>query len=167
MIFLRHPTPSAPKGLCYGRLEVGLSVVAADEIRATVPRVPEGRPILSSPARRCHALARALGPVQYDARLLEMHFGAWEGQLWDAIPRRQSDPWAANPWDVAPPGGERFKDLMARVEAALDTAPPDAIIVTHAGVIRAARMLVAGESFETVFAVAVPYATPVPLGETP
>ncbi len=169
MIFLRHPRTSVPPGTCYGRLEVELEPGAVEtEALATKFRKAS---VWSSPARRCRGLAATLadgaGP-HYDTRLLELHFGAWEGCAWGAISRAQSDPWAADPWTVAPPGGETFAALHGRVVSVLEEitlrAGDAAVVVTHAGVIRAARMILDGASFETVFAEPVPYACPMPLG---
>ena len=70
-----------------------------------------------------------------------MDFGAWEGRAWDAIARTELDAWAADIAGYAPPGGESPLAVQRR---ALDFVTgldvPEAVVVTHAGVI---RMLVA------------------------
>ncbi|HUF55135.1 MAG TPA: histidine phosphatase family protein [Thermohalobaculum sp.] len=166
MIVIRHPRPAVAPGTCYGRLDLRPGPDAEAEIAAALASLPRRRPVLTSPARRCRLLAERLaardgGRPRLDPRLRELDFGAWEGRRWDAIDRAESDPWAADPWGLAPPGGETFAALHARVAAALDDAAPGAILVTHAGPIRAARMILLGETFERVFAAPVPYATPV------
>lgn len=168
MIFLRHPTPRVTPGVCYGRTELALGPGAEDEIARALLAVPRVARVIASPARRCRALAEALGrrdgvPPLLDDRLRELDFGRWEGMRWDEIPRTESDPWAADPWRRAPPGGETFAGLHARVAEALHAAGPDAAIVTHAGPIRAARMILAGATFEAVFAEPVPCAVPLTL----
>lgn len=166
MIFLRHPVPDAAPGLCYGRTDLGLGQGAAAQIDTALKSVPRGLPIITSPARRCLALSLPLAerdgmtPVQ-DHRLWEMNFGDWEGMMWDDIPRNQSDPWAEDTLNLAPPGGESFAAVCSRVENALAAAPMDAIIVAHAGVIRAAQMIFLGQSFQQVFSVQIPYAEPL------
>jgi alpha-ribazole phosphatase len=168
VIFLRHPAPAVERGVCYGRLDLPLGVGHEAEVARALALLPPVRAVLSGPARRCRALADrialrdGLSPV-VDDRLQELDFGRWEGRAWDAIDRSESDPWAADPWTVAPPGGETFAALLARVEAALAAAPPRAAIVTHAGVIRAARMIIAGERFAAAFAAPVPFCTPIRL----
>jgi alpha-ribazole phosphatase len=84
-----------------------------------------------------------------DARLVEMDFGRWEGQRWDAIPRAELDSWTANFASHACGGGESVQQVMARVAAAWDEAcdqvsQPTAWI-THAGVIRVATLLAQGQ----------------------
>ena len=168
MILLRHPTPDAPAGLCYGRSDIGSGPGAAAEIARALDATPSVGRVIASPARRCRALAEALAwrdgvEMALDPRLHELDFGAWEGRRWWDIPRAESEPWTADPWRVAPPGGETFAALYRRVAAALDEAGEDAALVAHAGPIRAARMILAGETFEAVFAAPVPHATPLRL----
>jgi len=66
-----------------------------------------------------------------------MNFGDWEGQAWDDIPRTQLDAWAADVAGYAPPGGESPLSLQRRaLDFVADLNVPEAVIVTHAGVIR-------------------------------
>lgn len=170
MILYRHPSPDAPPGLCYGRADIGLAPAAEAEIAAAAAEAPRFRRVVSSPLRRARALAEALAkgaPVTLDARLVELDFGAWEGRLWREIDRAESDSWAEDVWNRAPPGGESFAALHARMAAALDGIGPEDAVVTHAGPIRAALMLRAGLSFEEAFARPVPHATPIRLPEAP
>ncbi|MEM9140677.1 MAG: histidine phosphatase family protein [Pseudomonadota bacterium] len=166
---IRHPVTAAPPGLCYGRTDPGLGPDALGQIERAVALLEGCMAIVTSPLPRCMALAEALAAangaaLRTDPRLAEIDFGAWEGRLWDAISRTESDPWAADPWSVAPPGGETFADVHARVGAALADVVAGAVVVTHAGVIRAARMIVEGATFGDVFAEPVPYAEPMRLG---
>ncbi|MEO0623050.1 MAG: histidine phosphatase family protein [Pseudomonadota bacterium] len=171
-LWLRHPRPAVRPGTCYGRLDVAEGQGAAAETAAALTATPVTTLVLASPARRCRRLAERLAardgvPLRFDPRLLELDFGRWEGRAWDAIPRSESDPWAEDPWHRAPPGGERFADLYDRVAAALDAAPCGTALVCHAGPIRAARMILGGETFEAAFARPVPYATPLELSSEP
>jgi alpha-ribazole phosphatase len=134
---IRHPKPVIAEGVCYGRLDIAAENAPgiADHLRGTLP---PGLPLWSSPLRRCQALAEALHPRPLlDERLAEMDFGAWEGRPWDTIPSAELDAWAADIGAYAPPGGE---SPFAVQERALDFVDgldvPEAIIVTHAGVIR-------------------------------
>lgn len=169
MIFLRHPPVQVAPGTCYGRLDLACGPGAGGEIAALLRILPPATAVRSSPARRCMALAGAiaardgLAPLA-EPRLHELDFGAWEGRPWSAIDRAESDAWAADPMRVAPPGGETFAALLDRVAAALAETPPGAVVVTHAGVIRAARVLLAGAAFAEVFAEPVPHCTPLRIG---
>lgn len=172
MILLRHPRPRVAPGLCYGRTDLAEGPTASAEIAAALKRAPPAAAVLASPALRCRRLAERLAArdavaLALDDRLLELDFGRWEGRPWDAIDRAESDPWAADPWRVAPPGGETFAALHARVAAVLAEAPPGAALVTHAGPIRAARMIRLGLSFERAFAEPVGFAEPIDLSEAP
>lgn len=134
---IRHSKPVIETGICYGRhdclVEDVLSVA-----EAMLAELRLGLPVWSSPLIRCRTLAERLHPhPTIDDRLAEMHFGDWEGRRWDDIPRAELDAWAADVAGYAPPGGESPRDLQRRAldfVASLDV--PEAVIVTHAGVIR-------------------------------
>jgi alpha-ribazole phosphatase len=168
-LLLRHPPTAAAPGLCYGRHDPGLAPGWEAAIDALAAELPPLARVVTSPAARCRApaerLAAALGlAAEAEPGLQELDFGAWEGRLWSEIPRAESDPWAESPRDRAPPEGESFAALDARVAAALAGIADGggaALIVTHAGPIRATLMRARGESFETAFARPVPYATPI------
>lgn len=166
VIFLRHPRPDVPAGICYGRSDVGAGPESAAAVALALAATPPLGRVLASPARRCRALAEALAArdgvaLDFDDRLWEMDFGVWEGMMWDDIRRADSDGWANDPWRVAPPGGETFAAVHARVGGVLAAAAPGTVLVCHAGPIRAARMILTGMTFDAVFAEAVPYAEPL------
>lgn len=134
---IRHPEPMIEPGICYGRLDILAKNVkpAAERLRA---ELPPGLPLWSSPLRRCRELAEQLHPAPViDARLAEMDFGQWEGRAWDAIPRAELDAWAADIAGYAPPGGESPRRMQRRVlDFVGELSVPEAVLVTHAGVIR-------------------------------
>ncbi|MEM9043163.1 MAG: histidine phosphatase family protein [Pseudomonadota bacterium] len=166
MIFLRHPTPDIARGICYGRLDMGVARSADKEIMRALNRLKSVSSLYTSPAKRCMALAEAvakahqLAPIA-EERLLELDFGTWEGRPWRQINRAESDRWASDPINEHPPEGESFAEMSARVCAALAEMPEDAVVVTHAGPIRAARMAYLGISFDAAFSEPVPYASPI------
>jgi alpha-ribazole phosphatase len=160
------------EGLVYGRTDPPLAPSAAQEIDGAIRRARVLRlapdAIRASPSPRAMALAEALAaalgvPVLPDPRLMELDFGAWEGLRWDALSPDHCDPWRADPWRLAPPGGETFGALAARVAEALAEAPPGEVLVTHSGVIRGARMLREGIDLAAAFAAPAPFASPIPL----
>lgn len=145
LYLVRHTTPDIPAGVCYGHADLDLQVDAAGEIAAVRDKLADVRPaaFYTSPLLRCRRLAEALpwGEAQQDARLKEMHFGEWEMQPWEAIPRETFDHWAERFVEHAPPGGESFRDLYRRasaffIECAEKHAGQPVVAVTHAGVIR-------------------------------
>jgi len=150
----RHARTLAPEGTCYGASDVAADPDATlAAARALAASLPAGLVVRSSPLQRCRQLADALHAMradlahQPDARLAEMDFGAWEGQAWDAIGRGPLERWQADFCGPREGGGESVAAFLARVEHAfLETraAPHDVLWITHAGVVRAARLLAAG-----------------------
>ena len=164
LILLRHPRVDAP-GLCYGRFDPPLAPGVEDAVALAVLRCPRAEHLLTSPAARCQSLATALGAAlgltpEPDPRLQELDFGVWEGRAWADLPRAETDRWAEDPERRAPPGGESFMQLSSRVRAAL-AGRDRTVAVTHAGPIRAARILAGEQDFTAAFAAPVPYATPI------
>ena len=172
MIFLRHPEPDIPQGICYGRSDVGLTLLGERQIAAALRSTPALSRIIASPALRCRELAMALAgrdridPV-FDERLWEMDMGEWEGMPWKDIPDDIMQSWIADPVNIPTPGGESFGDLKARVSEAIgEYAIGDlegVAIVCHAGPIRAMQMIWRGITFREAFAEAPPYAEPIRL----
>lgn len=151
----RHAEPVAATGLCYGSTELAAQPAATQQAAGRLARqLPAGLRVQVSPQRRCQQLAEALQAqrpdlvLSTDPRLREMHFGAWEGVPWADIDRHEFDTWLADFAHARPGGdGEPVQALMARVAAAWDewrTAGREAAWITHAGVMRAALLLVRG-----------------------
>jgi alpha-ribazole phosphatase len=134
---IRHPKPQVEPGICYGRLDIPAENAAAVAARLRAG-LPPDLPVWSSPLRRCRELAEQLHPApRFDPRLAEMNFGRWEGRPWDAIPRSELDAWAADIADYQPPGGESPRALQRRaLDFVAELTVPEAVIVTHGGVIR-------------------------------
>lgn len=140
---VRHGPPQSTN-LCYGWLDVPLAETpqtTAERLRASLPAWALARqtPLWSSPSVRCLDLAKALAEgrsVQTDPRLRELHFGDWEGLAWDQIDRTLLDAWAADPYGFQMPAGESVPHFIARCQAVWSDLPPQALIITHAGVIR-------------------------------
>ncbi len=167
--WIRHTRVAVPPGTCYGRTDVPLAdsfEAEAAAVRAALPATP--RLVWSSPAERCRRLAATLGaPVRVDERLWELHFGEWEGRIWDSFHDARSDAWAADPWAMRPPGGESGEqmtarvaavrqDIWAEVEAAGATAG-EVAVVAHAGVLRAWRHVRGDLSREAAIGWDVPF----------
>jgi len=150
----RHACTLAPEGTCYGASDVEADAAATLEAaQALAASLPAGLVVRSSPLRRCRQLAEALQGLRADlahepdARIAEMDFGTWEGQRWDAIGRGAMDRWMADFAAHRCGGGESVTLLLERVDAALHAMRArgdDALWITHAGVVRAVRLLARG-----------------------
>lgn len=131
-----------------GRGDVPLADRGRGQARATAARVaalaPTVAAVVSSPLSRCTAtatlIAEALGapPLRTDGDLIECDFGDWEGQTFADVRAQwpgELDAWLASP-KIAPPNGESFVEVTARVRRAwhaLLTAYPGetAVVVSH------------------------------------
>lgn len=134
LILIRHGATDAP-GRLHGRSDPGLAEVparagfAVDAVRV-------------SPARRARETAAALWPglePHEDPGLWEQDFGDWDGLAYTDLPDLGELSRKALA-DHAPPGGESFVDMAARVAPALHDAAragDKVAIVAHAGTVRA------------------------------
>ena len=147
--WLRHLPVVGAEGTFCGRLDPPAANLDPALTAALAASLPTTAQVLSSPLARCRqtlAAIRAAGGPQVDPvpvpEFLEQSFGDWEG-------RRYADVAALSSWTIddyaqrAPPNGESFAALCARVAAAIEhrnAAGPDVpvVVCTHAGVIRAA-----------------------------
>lgn len=118
-------------------------------MRAAVGDHGEWDVIYTSPLRRCADFAHELSgilalPIEMDARLMEIGFGAWEGKTADEL--RSADPGCVerfwmDPVAHRPEGAEAIDDFRSRVESAcrdILAAHPGkrVLVVGHAGISR-------------------------------
>jgi alpha-ribazole phosphatase len=146
LVLIRHPEVAIGAGVCYGQTDVPLkhdAHTSADALKArmnalNVPVCVDGWH--TSPLQRCASLAHALSfDAHIDARLSEMHFGAWEGRAWDTIDRALIDAWAADIDHARPHGGESLAQFADRVFAWFEETCVDretVHVIAHAGVVR-------------------------------
>ncbi|SEW39235.1 alpha-ribazole phosphatase [Chitinophaga sp. YR573] len=137
--FIRHIKPSIAAGICYGQLDVPVP----DE---SYQHIISADVVYSSPLVRCTALAKQLSPSPItDPRLMELHFGDWEGKKWDEIDEAALQVWGDDYINLSPPNGESLMELLERLRAFIDEVTSSSykkiIIVTHAGIIRCAMHL--------------------------
>lgn len=146
VLMLRHTQPQVAPGTCYGQTDLDVADSFEQEAAAILENLPGVDAIVSSPLTRCRKLADYVAAhsglsVQLEPRLMEMSFGRWEGRAWNDVPRSGLETWAGDFRNARPHGGESVGDLKARVDAALAEIRAhqcSTLIVTHAGVIRAA-----------------------------
>ena len=159
LYLIRHPKPAIEPGICYGAMDVA---VASEQVEAAASALaamlPRRVPLYSSPLLRCARLAERLAPLLdcpppvYDSRLKEMHFGRWEMQPWDAVPRTEIDAWANDLIYFRPGDGESVTEAARRVIAFTrdleNLASESAIVVCHAGTIRLLQAFITEDEVE-------------------
>ena len=127
---LRHgQTPMSVQKRYAGRTDAPLTEVGVQQAAAAAKRLASAGlgVIVTSPLRRTVQTAQAVAAVTgaavvTDDGFRETDFGAWEGLTFAEVRERwpaEITAWLADP-EVAPPGGESFTDVSARVTAALD-----------------------------------------------
>ncbi|GHC88395.1 histidine phosphatase family protein [Novosphingobium pokkalii] len=159
---LRHGAPAKP-GLLLGHADMAPTPegLAACTARAQGLDVAA---IVASDLRRCAEAAQAIAspralPVQLDRRWRELDFGAWDGLDPAHVSSAALTAFWVDPDAHAPPGGERWSALHARVGAALAELPgSDVLVVTHGGAMRAALAVLCGFAREQAWAFDLPYA---------
>lgn len=156
LFLMRHGEPELT-GRLLGHTDCGVTDHGIAACREQAGALDVAR-IISSDLRRARLCAEAIGDVTVDARWRELDFGQWDGLAAsdvdsDAMARFWDDP-DAN----APPQGERWSELVARVDAAItDLAPDPTLVVTHGGTMRAALSLLCGFDQAQTWAVDLPY----------
>ena len=127
--------------------------------------------VYSSPLRRCDSTARiiaekasAAGPYTEDD-LREVDTGEWDGLTFSEIRERYPSDYASRGRDIfgyPPPGGESFAGALERfsrcVSVLTSVIKGDAVIVAHAGVIRAFICALSGRDPGELFSIPQPYA---------
>jgi len=151
LIVVRHgETLYNVQGRFTGQSDIPLSALGERQAAALGKRLAAEplAAIAASDLQRARVTAQAIAryhklPVQEEADLREMTFGAWEGSTYDEIMARDADlvqRWLSDPTIYAPPGGETVIQLRDRVAPVLQrwrTRYPEATILwaVHGGVI--------------------------------
>ena len=156
--WVRHAPVVGHGGQLYGQRDVPCDTSDARAFEALASALPDGAVWVTSHLSRARDTAAA---IQETARLSippiiepdfsEQSFGDWAGSTWDEIAARDpaaSERFWTDPIGRAPPGGESFAALMARVAAAIERFSAeqkgDIVAVAHGGVIRAAVAVALG-----------------------
>ena len=157
--WVRHAPTPGPRDLLKGRLDVPADVSDAHIFKVQAARLPKGAAAVTSSRLRARQTFAALVAAGLEADaptvapdLDEQDFGRLEGRTWGEL---ASDPdlsaFLADSAEAAPPGGESFAAMIARVEGAILRLGPahtgrDIVAVAHAGTIRAALAVALGLS---------------------
>jgi len=145
---IRHGEPVG--GRRYrGQVDDPLSDKGWRQMRDAVGEHHPWQAIVSSPLQRCAAFAEELAarhglPLQLEARLMEIGFGAWEGktaaELLADDPERLAQFWR-DPLHHTPPGAETLPAFRERIIAGWNDllarhAGQHVLVVGHAGMMR-------------------------------
>lgn len=175
---LRHGEVRGRAHVMRGDQDDPLSKRGHAQMRAVLTHLealaPHGRAvdaISTSPRGRCRVFAQDWArtrklPLHVADGFRELAFGAWEGLT--ATEAAQQDPegyrlFRDSDGQVAPPGGESVPALRARVRASWEAWLGDPkgghkLLVTHAGVMRALLMDLAGLPLSHAWRIALPEA---------
>jgi alpha-ribazole phosphatase len=157
--WLRHaPVPDPENRIC-GQLDPPCDLSDQQSMAALAALLPKKAVIVESGLLRCsqtlgaiEAAGLPMAPALIEAALQEQDFGYWQGRRWADLESRD-DPQVASFWQdpasAAPPGGESFVTLVARVQTTVhrltrEFQGRDIIAIAHAGTIRAALQLALG-----------------------
>lgn len=144
-LFLVRHGPTHAKGMIgWTDLPADLSDTAA--LSRLHDFLPAHARVISSDLTRTIETANAIEGTRerlaHDPDLREMHFGDWENRTFKEISEETPDAvrtFYEQPGDIAPPNGESWHDLSARVspkvDALLQQDASDLIIVCHFGVV--------------------------------
>lgn len=145
LFLVRHGPTHARAMVGWSDLPADLSDTAA--LKRLNAHLPADALVISSDLSRAVTTADAIlgnrTRLPHDPDLREIHFGDWELKRFPEINAETPDLARAfweTPGDIAPPGGESWNTVCARVNAAVDrvmTAHPnrDLVIVAHFGAI--------------------------------
>jgi broad specificity phosphatase PhoE len=183
---MRHPHIDFAVQRCIGQTDVDLSFEGKISLKSIAGEACRLFPdlVISSDLKRCRLLAEEIAarlrtrPV-FDPIWREIDFGFWENRTWEAIRREETEAfaeWVADFVTTAPPGGESFLELQKRILSAIDAMLPDrtekmpwlrpmearsmspnVLVVTHAGVMRAAHAAFANLPLSRAFDYRIPY----------
>lgn len=170
LTLLRHGAVEGRPYVFRGAADPPLSALGWTQMERAYARaaLPPPDAIASSPLARCRAFAEraaetARVPLSLAPDLAEMRFGDWEELSGDearALDAARFDAFRADPRAATPPGGERYDDFAARVEAGLralaDGRTGHLLVVTHAGVIHAVLAQALGLPAASIHRVALP-----------
>jgi len=142
LALLRHAdTAWSVEGRIQGRADLPLR----ENVFVSLPEACRGMRIVTSPLRRCVQTAALLGAAnaETEPRIIEMDWGAWEGESLAALRERLGEEMRDNEargLDFMPPGGESPRRVTERLKPWLQElarAGVPTLAVTHRGVIRA------------------------------
>lgn len=158
--WIRHAPVVNPGNHIYGQNEIACDVSDRALFQRLAQALPAGAVWLTSPLGRARETARAIlerlppPPPEpgIEPALVEQSLGDWQGMTHAELMRARAEMlhrfWLA-PAAEAPPGGESFLEVVARVREAVERLSAahqgrDIVAVSHGGTIRAALAVALG-----------------------
>ena len=138
LALLRHgETAWSAAGRIQGRTDLPL----LPGLSFCFPKACMGMRVVTSPLQRCVQTAELLGAPHAgrEPRIIEMHWGDWEGESLVALRERFGEAMRENEargLDFRPVNGESPREVLARVLQWLSTLSEPTLAITHRGVIR-------------------------------
>jgi len=144
LILVRHGrTALNAQGRLQGRSDHPLDDLGLQQAREAVTAIGPVDRVIASPLQRAQETAAQFGmPVETDHRWVEYHYGSLEGTLITDVPPDIWELWKTD-GSYAPPGGESYDELHARVLGACDELVGEirtkrVVVVSHVSPIKAA-----------------------------
>lgn len=117
---IRHTSVDVAPDTCYGQTDVPLKPTFPEEAAKVREQLKNKMfdAVFTSPLSRCTRLADACGypDAIRDDRLKELNFGEWEMKTYDEINDPRLQEWFDDYYNVAPTGGESFRDQRVRLQ---------------------------------------------------
>lgn len=135
------------------RAALGARTAALDYVASPLERATETMEIIRG------EIGLARDGYRTDARLAEIRYGHWEGQLWNELPQTDPEGFAARKadmWNWVPREGESYRLLSERVAGWLGDMQDDAVVVAHGGIMRVLRGLIERLEPAEILALPVP-----------
>lgn len=166
--FLRHGEPVGASTYRGNGIDDPLSEKGWSQMWSAVGDHCPWDVVLCSALSRCKQFAESLAkkhsiPVKVENRFKEVGFGSWEGRERKEIQKNNTDEYEAfyrDPVKCRPAGAEPLAEFENRVSAAFEDmletfSGQHILVVTHAGVIRAAMMSISQKSAVEVYGMKV------------
>ncbi len=167
---IRHGEPQGGKRY-RGQIDDPLSETGWRQMWEAVGTQAPWQQLVTSPLSRCRAFAERLAErhalqLSVDPRLMEVGFGAWEGRTAEQLLAEDPEQirrFYHDPVHQRPAGAEPLADFRARVIAGLTDLTRTytgqrVLVVTHAGVMRAAVAYALNAPLEAIYRIEVGYA---------
>ncbi len=156
LVVMRHvPTAWTTEKRLQGRTDLSLSEGGRKVVESwRLPAEFAGFECVCSPLKRAMETAALFGYTpKIEPRLIEMSWGAWEGQVFPDLRKElggeKMDDYQAQGLDFRPPEGESARDVQTRIRPWLDEISAPTLVICHKGILNALFALASGWDMTT------------------